>query len=86
MAKANEIRVGRWVQFDVAKPPAEPLRATGQITDSSATGTLTAGAEEVTGEPGNPAVKVKVYARDGDTFTETDRHVVKPASKLRIIN
>ncbi|QDP63954.1 MAG: hypothetical protein Unbinned3992contig1000_68 [Prokaryotic dsDNA virus sp.] len=85
MAKSNEIRVGRWAQFDVAKPPDSPVRATGQITDSSADGTLTAGAEKVTGEPGDPAVKVRVYARDGDEFTQTDRYVVKPASKLRIV-
>lgn len=85
MAKASQIAVGRWVQYDVPKPPGPTLRATGQITDVSTTGKLTSGDEVVEAEAGNPAVKLRVWARDGDDYTKTDRYVVRPASALRMI-
>lgn len=87
MATASEVAVGRWAQYSVPKSPGPSLRATGQITDISTSGTLTAGDEQVEAEPGNPAVKIRVWARlDNDKYQKTDRYVVKPASKVRIIS
>jgi hypothetical protein len=86
MAESSEVAVGRWVQYDVPKPPGPTTRATGQITDISTTGKLTAGAEVVEAKAGDPAVKVRVWARsEDDEYSKTDRYVVKPASALRMI-
>ena len=83
---AKAAKVGDWVQYAVPKPPGPTTYATGQVVQVSTTGTLTSGSDKVEGSTDDPAVKVLVWARgEGDKFTRTDRHVVKPESKLRSI-
>ena len=83
---AKAAKVGDWVQYAVPKPPGPTTYATGQVVQVSTSGTLTSGGDKVEGSTDDPAVKVLVWARgEGDKFTRTDRHVVKPESKLRSI-
>lgn len=83
---SKAIAVGDWAQYAVPKPPGPTTYATGKITDVSRTGTLRGGGETVQGSEDDPAVKLRVYARTERGFLRTDRLVVRPSSKLRMID
>jgi hypothetical protein len=84
--QAAKIGVGDHVMYSVAKPPAGISYAHGQVDRIERTGTVslpgTNESEEATSD--DPVAVITVWADTESGFTETDRKVVRPFSRLRV--
>lgn len=87
-AKPSEVREGTAVQYAVSKPP-EPATYANAIVEriiTSGQARLPNQGETYEASPQDPVAVLRVYAQTGERWNETDRQVLKPVSRLRVID